>query len=228
VNIALHLLPLAVLGAVLGLDVVSFPQMMISRPIVAATAAGALLGQPARGLLLGATLECFALETLPFGASRYPEWASASVVAGALFASQPEGRPGAMTIAVLIALAAAWIGGLSMVYLRKLNAVWARHRHEAVARGSKRIVEGLQLFGLTADLVRGGLLTGLLLAVTVPAQRWALDTWSGDSRVSRAIVVALAASVAGGAVWKIFHSAPGARWLFLGGLAAGFAILAVR
>ena len=32
------LLPLAILGAVLGLDVVSFPQAMISRPLVAATA----------------------------------------------------------------------------------------------------------------------------------------------------------------------------------------------
>ena len=31
------LLPLALLGAVLGLDVVSFPQAMISRPLVAAT-----------------------------------------------------------------------------------------------------------------------------------------------------------------------------------------------
>ena len=34
-------------------------------------------------------LELIALETLPFGASRYPEWGSASVVGGAIFASQP-------------------------------------------------------------------------------------------------------------------------------------------
>ena len=40
----------------------------------------------ARGLLLGAALELIALETLPFGASRYPEWGSASVVGGAIFA----------------------------------------------------------------------------------------------------------------------------------------------
>ena len=41
-----QLLPLALLGAVLGLDVVSFPQAMISRPLVAATAAATLLGDP--------------------------------------------------------------------------------------------------------------------------------------------------------------------------------------
>jgi hypothetical protein len=47
------LVPLALLGAVLGLDVVSFPQAMRSRPIVAATLAGALAGHADRGLLAG-------------------------------------------------------------------------------------------------------------------------------------------------------------------------------
>ena len=41
------LLPIALLGGVLGLDVVSFPQAMISRPLVAATFTGILIGQPA-------------------------------------------------------------------------------------------------------------------------------------------------------------------------------------
>jgi mannose/fructose/N-acetylgalactosamine-specific phosphotransferase system component IIC len=51
-----QLLPLVLLGAVFGLDVVSFPQAMISRPIVAATAASTLLGNPLPGLIVGATL----------------------------------------------------------------------------------------------------------------------------------------------------------------------------
>ena len=42
----LPLSPFVVLGAVLGLDVVAFPQVMLSRPIVAATLAGALAGAP--------------------------------------------------------------------------------------------------------------------------------------------------------------------------------------
>ena len=76
-------LPIALLGALLGLDVVSFPQAMISRPIVAATLAGAFIGYPQAGLLIGVVLELIALDTLPFGASRYPEWGSAGVVGGA-------------------------------------------------------------------------------------------------------------------------------------------------
>lgn len=223
-----QLLPLALLGAVLGLDVVSFPQAMISRPLVAATAAAMLLGDPARGLLIGATLEMFALETLPFGASRYPEWGSAAVVGGGLFAASDAASPGALTVAVLAALASAWIGGWSMVQLRKLNAQLARQRHEAVAAGSKRVVEGLQVFGLTADLARGGLLTVVMLAVFVPLQAWVLGTWSADPRVSRAVVVGVAASVAAGAVWKVVHAAPGARWLLLGGIGVGLALVAMQ
>ena len=48
------------LGAVVGLDFVSFPQAMLSRPIVAATLAGAICGNAAAGLLAGALL-AFAL-----------------------------------------------------------------------------------------------------------------------------------------------------------------------
>ena len=225
---AISLLPLALLGALLGLDVVSFPQAMISRPLVAATAAATLLGDPARGLLVGATLEMFALETLPFGASRYPEWGSAAVVSGGLFAVHGDTTPGGLTFAVLAGLTVAWIGGWSMVQLRKFNASLARRRHDAVASGSKRVVEGLQVFGLTADLVRGGALTALGLGALRPIQRYVLDTWGSDPRVSRAIVVGIAASVAAGAVWKVVHAAPGARWLLLAGLAVGLAILAVR
>ena len=221
-----QLLPLALLGAVLGLDVVSFPQAMISRPLVAATAAALLLGDPVRGLLVGATLEMFALETLPFGASRYPEWGSAAVVSGALYVVNVDPGPGALTVAVLAGLISAWIGSWSMVQLRKLNARLAQRQHDAVAAGSKRVVEGLQVFGLTADFVRGGLLTVVMLAIFTPIQAFILSSWGSDPRVSRAVVVGVAASVAAGAVWKVVHAAPAARWLLLGGVALGLALVA--
>ena len=50
------LLPIAALGGLVGMDVVSFPQAMWSRPIVAATLAGALSGDARAGLLAGAAL----------------------------------------------------------------------------------------------------------------------------------------------------------------------------
>ena len=119
----LDVLPLSLLAGVIGLDVVSFPQAMISRPIVAATLGGALVGAPLAGLVCGAALECVALEALPVGASRYPEWGSASVVAGAVAATGATAGAmplaGAFTVAVALGIATAWIGGLTMITHRR-------------------------------------------------------------------------------------------------------------
>lgn len=220
----LQLVPLAVLGAVLGLDVVSFPQAMISRPIVAATLAGALIGQPGRGLVIGVALEFFALESLPFGASRYPEWGSAAVVGGALFAMTPENTPAAMTVATLAALLTASIGGTSMVALRRWNAGRAHLREAGLERGSGSTVVALQLTGMTADLVRGGLITLLGLAIFVPLRTAILGTFTFPGTLSRAVVVSVASAVGLAAVWKVTQSTPGARWWLLAGLAVGFGL----
>jgi mannose/fructose/N-acetylgalactosamine-specific phosphotransferase system component IIC len=201
---------------------------MVSRPLVAATAAGGFVGQPVQGLLIGVVLELIALETLPFGASRYPEWGSAAVVGGALFSDAAPSQAGGLTIAVLSALATAWVGGISMVKLREQNARWARARQPLLERGSGRTVIGLQVAGLTADLVRGGLLTFVALAVLRPLAHFALTHWGARPPISRAFVIAVAATVASAAVWKIFHATAGARWLFAGGVAAGLLLLAIR
>ena len=222
------LLLLVLLGAVLGLDVVSFPQAQVSRPLVAATISGALLGDAVSGLIVGATLELIALETLPVGASRYPEWGSASVVAGGLFARFGNEGTGGMTLAVLAGLATAWVGGWTMVSLRRLNGVVARRSRPSLERGSRSTVVGVQMFGLGADFLRGGLLTLLALLVFGPLVSASIALWSVDSRVSLAVVTALATAVAAAAVWKLFHGTEYARLLFLGGLVGGLSLLGLR
>ncbi len=227
-NVA-EVLPLAFLGAVIGLDVVSFPQAMISRPIVASTLAGTLAGSATSGLLVGALLELFALEMLAVGASRYPEWGTASVVGGALFAGmQPAGGAGALPISIAAALLTAWLGGWSMYLLRRGNGVLARQRLKELDKGSRSAVLGLQVTGLTADLVRGGLLTLLAFMILAPAAQYAGREWEFGTARSWALVLALAVATAGAAGWRLFHAAAGARWLFLGGAAAGTALASLR
>lgn len=221
------LIPLGLLGAVLGLDTVSFPQAMLSRPVVAATLGGAIAGSPVSGLLIGAALELIALETLPFGASRYPEWGSASVVGGALFASVPEHPAGSSALAIIAALATAWIGGWTMVQLRQLNARWASHTQKALDAGARGAVIGLQLRCMTADLLRGFLLTIAAVAVFAPLTEASLALWTIDARASRAVAVGVATSVAAGAAWKLFHGSIPARWLFAAGLALGLVLVVI-
>jgi mannose/fructose/N-acetylgalactosamine-specific phosphotransferase system component IIC len=219
------LLPFSLLGALLGLDVVSFPQAMISRPIVAATLAGALAGDAASGLLVGVLLEMVALETLPVGASRYPEWGTASVVGGALFASASAERAGALVLSALAAIATAWVGGWSMYGLRRLNGVWAKRALPALDAGARGAVVGLQLRGLGADLLRGALLTFVALLLFRPALGLLVGRWALNDTVSLAVVAGLAAAVAGGAAWRLGHVASHARWFLIGGLAVGLAAL---
>jgi len=222
------IIPLTLLGAVVGLDTVSFPQAMLSRPLVAATLGGAMLGSPFEGLLVGAALELIAHETLPFGASRYPEWGSASVVGGALFARSPEPVAGAMALALLAALTTAWVGGWTMVKLRQMNARWATQSRGALDAGARGTVIGLQLRGITADLARGALLTAAALAVFAPLTEQSAAIWTVDMRISRAFVVAVAASVAVAATWKLFHGNTGARWTFAVGLGMGLLVVVLR
>jgi mannose/fructose/N-acetylgalactosamine-specific phosphotransferase system component IIC len=223
-----ELLPLSLLGGVIGLDVVCFPQMMFSRPLVAATVAGAFVGDAMRGLLVGVVLELIALATLPFGASRYPEWGSAAVVGGAIAASLPTERAGTVTIGVLVALATAWVGGWTLVKLRLWNAYLARRRRPALDAGARGTVIGLQLAGLTGDLVRAALLTAIGYAVLLPVALRLSGAWSFNGELSRSVVMMLATAVATTAAWTIFHSARGARWYFAGGVVVGLLLLLAR
>ena len=220
------IIPLALLGALLGLDVVSFPQAMLSRPLVAATLAGTLVGEPSRGLLIGVVLELFALEMLPFGASRYPEWGSASVVGGAIYGIAADATGSALAISVFAALVTAAVGEWSMSLHRRLIGQKASAMRPELAEGSAGAVTAVQLWGLTSDLVRGGVLSGLSLTLFLPVTR-NLQIRSGSELVARAVVVTLAAAVGTAAVWNITRSIKGAPWFFYGGIALGAMLVAL-
>ncbi|MCE2900263.1 MAG: PTS sugar transporter subunit IIC [Gemmatimonas sp.] len=225
--------PVALLAGLVGLDVVSFPQAMLSRPIVGAALGGALAGSPASGLVCGVALECLALESLPVGASRYPEWGSASVVAGALAtvgATSQAHLPavGAFSVAVLVGIVAAWIGGWTMVQHRQLIARVARPRLGQLAAGSRSTVIGLQVFGMTADLGRGTLLGALLYLVGHPVAMTVHARWRVPEDLTRAVVVTAVAAVAASAVWKDFHAISGTRRLFAVSLALGTLVVVLR
>ncbi len=222
---AVRLLPLTLLGALLGADVVSFPQAMISRPIVASTLGGAITGNVMAGLLTGAVLEMLAMETLPVGASRYPEWGSASLVGGALAGAYPAMTPGAVIVGVFVGVATAWAGGWSMYALRRLNGVWAERAVPAMEMGSRRAVMTLQLRGLTADLLRGAVLTLIALLVWTPVTDHVLAHWTIGRAASHSVLAAVAAGVAGGAIWRQSHGAAGSKWYLLAGAVLGIILL---
>ena len=223
-----NVIPVALLGAVVGLDMVSFPQMMLSRPLVSATLGGAFVGRPGAGLLIGAVLELIALETLPFGASRYAEWGTAGVVGGVVMAAQPPDSAGALPVAMFVALATAIFSSRSMVWVRTWNAHVARTMRGAIDDGQPEAIDAVQVRGLVMDLLRGFGVTAIALVVLLPLSEQIVAVWSVSAIYSRAVVTTLAATVAAGAIWTLTHRAARAGWLFVIGLCAGTAVLLLQ
>ncbi|MDH4347515.1 MAG: PTS sugar transporter subunit IIC [Gemmatimonadota bacterium] len=218
-------LALVAWGTVVGLDLTTFAQVLLSRPLVAATGAGLLLGEPMVGVQVGLVLELFALDVLPVGASRYPDYGPAAIGAVALMAGR-HGETGAwLGLAIGYGLAGALLGGASLSLLRLLNTRWARRASAGLAAGDQRLVRRLQWRGIMTDLARGALLTLLLvagagaLASLIPE---ALDL----APVSALAVGAGLAAAAGGA-YRNAGRGPRPRWL-IAGLGAGLILALAR
>jgi hypothetical protein len=69
--------------------------------------------------------------------------------------------------------------------------------------------------------------TTLGMIVFSPLVAAIVAIWGSESAPSRAVVVVIAAIVAGGALWKVFHSVRHVLWFFLGGLLVSTALLVV-
>jgi PTS system mannose-specific IIC component len=200
-------------GLVVGLDLVSVGQVMTARPLVAGSVAGLILGDPVSGMMVGVILELFALEVLPLGASRYPDY-GLGAVAGVATAS---GSPGILGIGlgVGVALLIAWLGEVSMSAVRKFNSSDVRSRREKLDRGNVGTITRVHLRGLLRDAIRAVALAavGLLLAQVV--RLWSpvdLETAVLLSIVAIGIALATAVHVA----VRLSGGARGIGWLATG------------
>ena len=71
------------------------------------------------------------------------------------------------------------------------------------------------------------LVTTLAMMIFSPLVRAIVAVWGSESDYSRAVVVVVAATVAGGALWKVFHSVRRVIWFFVGGLIVSATLLRI-
>ncbi len=161
--IAANLLPLLVWGTVVGLDLASVLQGLLNRPLVAGGVAGVILGDPETGLRIGAVLELFALDVLPIGASRYPDYGAATVAAVAFGAGQEWAV--ALGPSVILGLLLAQVGGAGIVLQRRVTARALRGAALALDQGEPGAATRVHAAGLAADVVRSVGLAALGMAV---------------------------------------------------------------
>ncbi len=207
-------------GTIVALDLVSVPQAMYARPLVAGTVAGLIAGDVTAGLQLGVLLELFALDVLPVGAARYPDHGPATVAAVAAAAGAP--WPERMGVAVLLAMLLAVLGGWSLQRLRHLNAQALHARAAALAAGSEPGIRALQWGGVGRDAIRGLLLTALGLAGALVLRAFPPVAPRMQGLLAAAAIGCALAAVAGGAA-RSAGRGPRLHWL-VAGLAVGLII----
>ena len=211
---------LLLLGGWMAVDGTSVGQFMVSRPLVAATLGGWVMGDPVAGLAVGVLLELLHLAVLPVGAARFPESGPAAVVAGSMHAAAVS-IPGALLMTVGFSLLWEWVGGASLRAVRQVNVAVVAGPDE---EGRAHRLQLRHLAAISIDFARGMLVVGvgiicLTTLLTLSARHWMLDP--AIARLATgAVAVGLFAATLG-----IFS---GRRKHFLVGMAAGLVFLLLR
>lgn len=207
-------------ATIAGLDQASVLQGLLSRPLVSGVVAGSIVGDLETGIRIGAALELFALDVLPVGAARYPDFGGATVAAVAL--GSGEAWQYALGPSVLLALVLASLAGWSLVLHRRVTA-WALGRNlAALDRGDPGAANRVHTFGLLFEVGRSGAIAALSLAAAALVWRAPrLDVPTGRALALVVILGGLAA-VIGGAVRRA-GTVRRFGWL-VGGAVAGAAV----
>ncbi len=212
-------------GTLAGLDLVSLLQGLFSRPLVAGAGAGWLLGDTEAGLRIGMILELFALDVVPVGSSRYPDFGAATV--GAVVFGAATDWSLSLGVATVLGLGLAMAAGATMPLTRRLNARVVRAHGPGLAAGDAAAVTAVHLQCLGFDLIRS-VTVGAAAVLVGLAARW-LGLVPEPPLARDLTVVAL-----GGAAWSVAHGAmssgrSGARWRYaMAGLVAGVLLAAGR
>ncbi len=161
------LLPGMAVALAAGLDRMAFGQVMFSRPLVCAPAAGWLLGIPEAGLFVGALTELVWLGRLPVGAAIPPDDTQVAIGAVTLTALLADGGEtlGALPLfCLLLAIPLGKVGQWFDHWARRCNDRLPDRVAAALAAGRDGRIERLHLRGLM-HFALAGLMTYLVIVL---------------------------------------------------------------
>ncbi len=137
------ILPVMLMGFVVGLDTTAAFQIMVSQPLVACTLLGWMMGDPVSGALVGGVTQLLWMGKLPMGAAAFPDGNLGSLVAAALVLHF-RNRMALDGVGVLLALGVmwgaltAWAGGRTTIIKRKIHTRWAAWFEAQAQQGKLR------------------------------------------------------------------------------------------
>lgn len=223
----LTLIALLALGGIVALDATSFGQLMLSRPMIAGIVAGAIVGMPFEGALIGALLEALSLGILPVGAARYPDTGTAAVGAvGALGISAAVPTPPVLLMVVVFGLLWQQVAGRTVIGGRYINERVVRAGRPGRER-MDRMIELRHIEAMLLDILRGVLVTAAALLIGTPLFRLGVANWTLPVTWAAIALSAAAAAVLAGTA-PLFAETPRGRVLFIVGLLSGSILVALR
>lgn len=210
------------LAGVVGMDASSWPQAMVSRPVVAGGLGGWLLGDALAGLAAGAVLELLVLRHLPFGGARCPDPGPAGLVAGAAAAGVGAAGAGATAAAAAVGWGVGWLGEVS-VRLQRRMAGRLLGDAEGLSGSPERLVRRHRIM-IGVDFLRGAMLGAAFLVPAAVAVRAAVGRATAGGPAAALLVAGAAALAAGGASTRFASGRRGALLVAAGGAAGLLAV----
>jgi PTS system mannose-specific IIC component len=123
------MLPVLLMGFVVGLDTTAAFQIMVSQPLVACTILGWMVGDPVTGVSVGVVTQLLWMGKLPVGAATFPDGNLGALVAAALVLhfrnlTALDGIGVLLAMGVMWGALTAWAGGREIIIKRKIHTRW--------------------------------------------------------------------------------------------------------
>jgi mannose/fructose/N-acetylgalactosamine-specific phosphotransferase system component IIC len=163
------ILVLSLVAGALALDETAALQVMLSQPLVAAAAAGLVVGDLGLGLAVGATLQLVWSGVLPVGGTPFPDGAVAGVVGVGTGVILSAGGAG-------LSLAGAVFGGLASGFAGQRAVALVRRSNVGHSERARAFAERSDTRGVTQAVALG--MAGRFLAGVVTAGAFLVAAWA--------------------------------------------------
>jgi mannose/fructose/N-acetylgalactosamine-specific phosphotransferase system component IIC len=216
---------LALTAGALALDTTAAFQIMLSQPLMAGSIAGVIVGDPALGAAVGATLQLIWVGVLPVGAAPFPDAAPATIVGVGLahLLSRAEVGPGwSLAAGILVAFGAAVAGRLLVRGVRRLNIRLSELAESRADRGEPKGVAMAVVLGLTIRYIAGAVVAATFLGAAAAILPRVLPSGAGG-----AFPTLLWAAPVGVAAVAVAARGGLERAFLIGGFAVGLLIVCV-
>ncbi|MFH1378947.1 MAG: PTS sugar transporter subunit IIC [bacterium] len=158
-----EILTIALIGALISLDVTVLGQWMISRPLVSGMIIGSVLGDPWSGFKVGVIIELLWIDVIPVGVSIPLNASIVAVLASSWYILVNRYSMAAMILGICLAIQAGILFKKIDVSMRKLNVLMVHWIDACVIKGQEKRIPLFIYIGIVLSFARSFIFYIMLL-----------------------------------------------------------------